>query len=348
MAGLHYVCRDLPLKLAASDHDPVHSLFSQMRQLLYELYQILLNRRTPISTRDLVQQLEVSERTIKRYVRDLRLYFDAPIDYVHGQGYVIHKSSDLVELSGQWFSTSSLEILLMLHLTLSRMSPESLQLLTNPLIERLETHLNNSKTTRTFPTEKIRILASHRRELRQGVLSQIVQALTDKKRTFIKYRSRNSNVNSCRVLSVQRLVYYRDRWYIDAWDHKRNALRTFALDRVALIRQTQQDAIEMNESELDRTLRAGYGLFAGAHTRTAKLRFNKEAANWVSEEIWHSQQTSFFEAEGCWVLTVPYSNPTELVSEILRHGSTVEVLEPEELRNLVSKELHAAAAQYPN
>ena len=35
-----------------------------------------------------------------------------------------------------------------------------------------------------------------------------------------------------RTVSPQRLTHYRDNWYLDAWDHEREALRSFALDRI--------------------------------------------------------------------------------------------------------------------
>ena len=48
----------------------------------------------------------------------------------------------------------------------------------------------------------------------------------------------------------------------------------------------------------------------------------------------------------CFELTVPYSDPRELLGEILRHGPDVEVLEPAELVDAVREYLVEAAAQY--
>ena len=46
------------------------------------------------------------------------------------------------------------------------------------------------------------------------------------------------------------------------------------------------------------------------------------------------------------MLLVPYSDPTEIVGEILRWGSRVEVLEPQDLRDQVSSEAERIAALY--
>ena len=317
-----------------------------MKADLYKLYQILLNRRTPISAEDLSHELECSLRTVKRYVADLRTFYEAPIETKRGQGYVLDGQSELVELSGQWFSTAALEVLLLLHLMLSRMAPESLQILTRPLVEKIELHLNKLGTTRTFPTERIRILVTHKRDLKHGVLQKVVQALTEKKQVQIDYESRSTSQKTTRCLSIQRMVYYRDHWYIDAWDHEREALRTFALDRVREISNLNDPVRTLEDTELDLKLRAGYGIFAGTVIDTATLRFDSKIAEWVAEETWHSDQEGVQEADGSYLLKVPYSNPTELLGEILRYGNQVEVLGPKELRDQVQSELEGALAVY--
>lgn len=43
---------------------------------------------------------------------------------------------------------------------------------------------------------------------------------------------------------------------------------------------------------------------------------------------------------------MPYSDPRELMGEILRHGPEVEVIEPEELVKSVRDALERAAARY--
>ncbi len=78
----------------------------------------------------------------------------------------------------------------------------------------------------------------------------------------------------------------------------------------------------------------------------ALLRFTEERARWVSREIWHSEQESYFDEEGRYVLTIPYSNDTELVMDIMRYGIGVEVLSPSGLREKVKVSHERAAGQY--
>jgi hypothetical protein len=66
----------------------------------------------------------------------------------------------------------------------------------------------------------------------------------------------------------------------------------------------------------------------------------------VAAENWHPQQRGSFDDEGRYVLEVPYSVDRELMLEILRHGASVEVLEPKALQLKVRDEHLAAAAHY--
>jgi len=90
-------------------------------------------------------------------------------------------------------------------------------------------------------------------------------------------------------------------------------------------------AVDVPDSELDDTLGAGYGIFSGRPTQWAHLRFSAERARWVAAERWHPLQSGRRDAEGRWLLSIPYADPRELVMDILRHVPEVEVLGPTEL-----------------
>ena len=90
----------------------------------------------------------------------------------------------------------------------------------------------------------------------------------------------------------------------------------------------------------------GYGIFTGRNMAWAKLRFTASAARWVASERWHARQKQRWEEDGSYLLEVPYSQPQELVMDVLRYGADVEVLEPASLREQVRTALTQAAARY--
>lgn len=90
----------------------------------------------------------------------------------------------------------------------------------------------------------------------------------------------------------------------------------------------------------------GYGLFAGPAAAEAVLHFSPYAARWVAEEQWHPNQQGRWLEDGGYELRLPYSDPTELVMDVLRYGPDVEVVAPAELREQVRERLARALAQY--
>ncbi len=69
------------------------------------------------------------------------------------------------------------------------------------------------------------------------------------------------------------------------------------------------------------------------------------AARWIVDESWHPRQRVGWEGDHL-VLEIPYAQTRELIMEIPRHGSDVEVLDPPELRTAVRKALEDSLAHY--
>lgn len=78
----------------------------------------------------------------------------------------------------------------------------------------------------------------------------------------------------------------------------------------------------------------------------ARLKFTPERARWVSREEWHPEQKVSTEADGSYVLELPYSDARELMGDILRHGAEVQVLAPQSLRTQVQEAMRAALKRY--
>ncbi|HEX4927509.1 MAG TPA: WYL domain-containing protein, partial [Burkholderiales bacterium] len=140
--------------------------------------------------------------------------------------------------------------------------------------------------------------------------------------------------------------HYRDNWYLDAWCHLRNDLRSFAVDAIRDAELRDARAKEVPAAELDAHLGSGYGIFAGSKVQWATLRFTPEAARWVSAQEWHPNQRTRIEKDGSYLLEVPYAEDRELVMEILKYGADAEVLAPDALRHKVAQLLRAAAERY--
>ena len=305
----------------------------------------------PVSLRRICDELECSESTAKRCIRDLRERFAHPIEFDPERGgyyYERGEAGDGFELPGLWFTESELTALLTMRQLLAEVHPGLFEREIAPLGRRIEKILEKSGLDAGEVAKRIRILSLGRRRVSDPVFRSCADAVLMRKRlTFLyKARSRPADGERTRSVSPQRLVHYRDNWYLDAWCHERDALRIFALDQMRNPCIASERARDIPEQELDAVLKTGYGIFAGEPERRALLRFRPERAQWVSKEKWHPAQVGEFLSDGSWQLSVPYSKPDELVMDILKHGPHVEVVEPTELRAQVGSLLAEAGVKY--
>lgn len=316
---------------------------------IYALHRILSGRRVPISEPDLERELECSRATVNRTIRDMRLHLDAPIEFDRERGGYLYAADGQArpwELPGLWFSARELQALLTLERLLSELSPGLLAEDLRPFRERIERLLQRQDVGTGDLYERLRILGMGVRATEPVLFRIVASALGARRRLDLGYRSRSREQATQRVVSPQRLVFYRDNWYLDGWCHLRDGARIFALDRIAQARTLDEPAVELDADELDERLAGSYGIFHGVPNATAVLRFGERMARWVSEEIWHPQQKGQWMTDGRYELEIPYADPTELVRDVLRYGADVEVVKPETLRGLVKEELGRALDLY--
>ena len=317
----------------------------------YTIDRLLRNRRA-VSLRQLMEELEVSRATVRRDLEYMRDRMAAPILWDPAlRGYCYEPDEDneggRYALPGLWFNASEVYALLTMDHLLTSLQPGLLEPHIEPLRARVRRLLDSGDHSAREVQKRIRVLHMASRQTDRRAFGCIAHALLGRWRLTIRHLNRQAGETTERLVSPQRLAHYRDNWYLDGWCHLRKGLRSFAVDAIehAELCDTQS-AKEVSESTLEKALGTGYGIFAGEKIREAILRFSPTAARWVASEKWHSRQAGFFESDGSYRLTVPYSKETELVMDILRHGPDVEVLAPASLRDRVQEQLNATLAQY--
>lgn len=315
----------------------------------YKIHQ-LLTRKSVVRGEEIREALGVSRATFKRDLEYLRDRLNAPIEWDRERGgyrYVAPSpDAPRYELPGVWFNASEIRALLTMQHLLADLQPGLLEPHVKPLLARLRGLLGGAEHSADEIERRIRIIHLGARAVRLPHFEQAASALLKRQRLHIVYRGRGSGELTEREVSPQRLVHYRENWYLDAWCHLREGLRSFAVDAIERATVLEKRARTVADAELDEVLAGGYGIFSGRPTAWARLRFTPERARWVAAEQWHPQQKGRSEPDGSYVLEVPYSDPRELTMDILRHGPEVEVLAPEELRQAVRRQLEAAAARY--
>lgn len=312
------------------------------------LNRLLHERRTAVTLAEIAQRLECSAPTAKRVIRDLRLNLGEPIVYdQERRGYFLDHSNPARkhELPGLWFSSDELRALLICHHILENLEPGFFTTAIAPLKLRLEQLVDSPTIGGETLAKRVRLLQQSRRG-RCPRFPVVARATLDRCRLQLCYAGRAAGRSSRREVSPQRLVLYRDNWYLDAWCHSREALRCFAVERIQEAEVLPKPALDLDPSALDGHFSSAFGIFSDPIKGHAVLRFSPQQARWVADETWHPRQQSKWLEDGRFELRIPYGNSTELVMDILKYGPEVEVVEPECLREKVARFLSDAARKY--
>jgi predicted DNA-binding transcriptional regulator YafY len=310
----------------------------------------LVSSRGPISFNELKDELEVSPATLKRDLAHLRDRLNAPIVFdrdQRGYRYEQNKVGPKFQLPGLWFSAEEALALMTMHQMLESLDAGGLLgPHVKPLMERLTKALDADAASAQEVLKRVQLLPSQQRRVKLKWFEVVGKALMTRVRLSIVYFTRYKNERSEREVSPQRLVHYRGNWYLDAWCHKSEGVRMFALDSIEAASLLESKAKDVSLKQVDEQTAQGYGIYRGEKLQWATLVFTAEAARWVRHEVWHEQQKARDLPDGAFELSVPYADPREIEMDVLRHGDNVRVIAPQQLIESVRSRLTRAENLY--
>lgn len=151
----------------------------------------------------------------------------------------------------------------------------------------------------------------------------------------LQYYKENEDQFTKREVEPYRLENGKEGWYVECYDLTKEGIRHFKLDRVkeaTLSGKTFEPRPEVEEL-------AGvegwmtHGEVPTAHV--ARVWVSPERARWLREERTVVEEL----ADGAVVVELPYAGTSWLVREILRGAGDLVVLEPEDAREAIAKEV---------
>ena len=310
----------------------------------------MIQSRGCVPIDDFLHTLEISKATFKRDLEYLRDRMNASIVFDRSMGgYRFDKPNHgaKIELPGLWFSEKeATALVLMQHLLANLDTDGLLSPHISPLMDIVDGLLGQSKVSAKELRKRIKVFGMSARKKNLENFEEVGVSLLKRQRLHLRYYAKGKNETTEREVSPQRIIFYRDNWYLDAYCHLRKGLRSFAMDGILSAHLLTDKADEIPEKQLHENFAESYGIFSGKATQRAKLRFTPEKARWVSAETWHGQQVASFDKDGSYLLEFDYNQDPELVMEIMKHGDGVEVIGPASLKTKVRAELEKALKNY--
>jgi predicted DNA-binding transcriptional regulator YafY len=264
-------------------------------------------------------------------------------------GYRLEKNSGNLkyELPGLWFNADEIFALLtMQHLLNNIDSGGILSPHIKPLKSRLTELLGATNDPLDQLQKRIKIETIGSRKFNLDHFQAIGSSLLKRKQLHIDYLGRGKNELTSRDISPQRLIYYKDNWYLDGWCHLKEDIRSFSVDAIQRVEILETKAKDVSEEKLNEELGSGYGIFSGKDIKWVTLKFSPERARWVSKEKWHPKQEGQYLNDGSYQLKIPYSKEPELLIDVMKYGAEVEIVEPRDLRKKIQEMLVKTLRNY--
>lgn len=310
-------------------------------------YKTLLSHRRALPREDILAALDISPATFKRDIAKLRDRLGTPIVFDRDlSGYRLDTQQDATELPGFWFTQDEILALMTIQSMIEQLDPGLLGPKLRPLRKRLDDMLTHQGLDPQQLTQRVRALSAGKRRLPQAAFETLAKATFERQQVRVQHHNRLSGETLARTLSPQQLIHYRDNWYVDAWCHLRQGVRSFSVDAIESAEILEIPAREMDLLAMRQQLDGGYGIFAGTPRDWAELHFGPQRAAWVKHEIWHRLQQGELHADGSYTLRVPYADERELLGDILRFGADVQVMAPASLRQQVLEQAQKLLALY--
>lgn len=319
-------------------------------ETINQLYSLLKNARYPLTKKQLQEKLECSAASVERYLTELRDTYSLEVEYQREyKGYVLAQDPENdIELPSHLFTTDEINAILLIEQIINDLEPGFLEGDTQVVKQHLAKIRQKFSGGEKLESNRIRMINIGKRKGNIKNLGQVTQAVLKNKQITIQYdpRSVTQTTSADRKLSPQRLTHYRDNWYLDAWCHQKEALRTFALERIIKIDVHKSTAKKLSEKQLNDHYTPTFGIFGGQVQNIAVLKFTPHRSQWVAEEVWHHEQKGVWLEDGSYQLEIPYGNDLELIGDILKYGGQVEVVAPTELRCKIVGLIKSMAEQY--
>lgn len=317
---------------------------------IYLAHNIFKTHRYPVKMQTLREKFAQADAdklplrtTVQRVLNDLRDTYHAPLEYDKKGWYYTKKD---YELPGLWFNSVQLRGLLVMEQALEQLQAGFLADYLAPFRTRIQTLLTANGEQDNL-TGRIRWLSTASRIDQYQRLPVVANALLRRQQLKMVYHSRGKDEVHPRTVSPQRLILYRDNWYLDGYCHKNEGIRSFALDAIEQLEVLDQPAMDYSLEAIEQQLMQTYGIFTTSIADWAVLHFDAHQTRWVKNEQWHPQQLTKLLADGSLELHIPFGNMIELAREILKYGAAVEVISPANLRQHIVAELTKALARYP-
>jgi len=167
-------------------------------------------------------------------------------------------------------------------------------------------------------------------------LPLLLEAIQRKKQVWFLYTPHKDHIEKPRKVTPLFLKEYRNRWYLISYDAKQKGIRTFALERMDTPKLLDEDANFSDEFNPEQYFQNTMGITSyKGKSSNIHIKAKPVAARYIKSQPLHESQEITIENEKYTHFSMKLLVSEELIRTIMSYGGEIEVIEPDELRNII-------------
>ena len=292
------------------------------------------------------KELEVTDRTVKRDIEFMRDRHGAPIEYDElKHGYYYRQVFDFLPVAAM--SEAEMFALLVADKAIAQYRGMPFQKPLRMAFKKLTGQLDDRER---YSLENLGLALSFRpfapEDADLNVFRVVTKGLQERRVLTFDYRNLGTKHWQARRVQPYHVACIDSHWYLFAHDVKREAVRTFALTRLAKPAVTNERFTKPKDFDPDKYLAGSFTVMKGDAEHEVEIEFDAWAADLVRGRQWHSSQTLTELPNGGSRLRMRLNGLEEIERWILSWGTHARVVGPALLRERISKIATAVGQLY--
>ncbi|MBP8692450.1 MAG: transcriptional regulator [Sedimentibacter sp.] len=180
------------------------------------------------------------------------------------------------------------------------------------------------------------------------IIAAILRSLIHETKLQILYYSKTVKKEKYHIIHPYTLLLHRDSLYLHAYAEDYKQIRTFIVDAIKEATNTNEPFKYPSDYSPEALTEGSFGIYQSKGKKPFKvvISFKEYLWDYITSRQWHPTQ-KFFPVTNEWFgMELFVSETIELIPWVLAFGKEVRIIEPEQFRDTIKKELEGALRNY--
>ena len=285
----------------------------------------------------LAREMEVSSKSVQRDLDFMRDRLNLPLEYDRSRFgfYYTEKVSSFPTLQiteGELFALVVAEKALQQYRGTSFEKPllSAFKKMSASLPDTISLNLADWEQTISFRTSAEPILNLE-------IFDALGKATARREQLELTYRKPGQRQPELRVVDPYHLGNINGEWFLFAFDHLRQDIRTFVPARIKAMKSTGNTFPRPQKFSLEKRLRDSFGVHSAKGEFQVAIRFNEHVADYIREKRWHDSQQLVELKDGGVELHLKLSSLEEIERWVLNWAGNAVIIKPPQLAEMVKR-----------